>query len=62
LVRRFESSSSETFPTNIYSYYSESIRILKMEGAFLNQIRPEFLLSYKDYKAFLSNKNLIVAN
>jgi hypothetical protein len=33
---------------------------LKIEGAFLNQIRPEFLLSYKDYKAYLYSKNSIV--
>jgi hypothetical protein len=33
---------------------------LKIEGAFLNQIRPEFLLSYKNYKAYLYSKNLVV--
>ena len=30
-------------------YLSDVIRILKGEGAFLNHIRPELLLSYEDY-------------
>lgn len=60
LIRRFEPSDSQNFSHNIYSYYSESIRVLKMEGAFLNQIRPEFLLPFKDYQVCLASKCMVV--
>ena len=34
-----------------FDYLSEVIRIIKSEGGFLNQIRPEFLLSsWQEYQ------------
>ena len=59
LVKRFE-NSSELSSYGLYGYYCECIKILKIQGAFLNQIRPEYLLSYKNYKAYLNSKNRIV--
>jgi hypothetical protein len=37
------------------------IRALKTEGALLNHIRPEFLLSYPDYNAYMRQlpKNIL---
>ena len=60
LIKRFECNNSDNYGANIHAYYCESIRSLKTEGAFLNQIRPEFLLSFKDYKSYLTNKKLII--
>jgi len=47
---------------DLYAYYSESIRVLKIEGAFLNQLRPEYLLGFKNYKAFLQNKKQLICS
>lgn len=32
-----------------FDYIAEVIKSIKSEGGFLNQIRPEFLLTYKEY-------------
>lgn len=40
LVRRFEGATSDYYTTAIHQYYNDCIKILKTEGAFLNQIRP----------------------
>ncbi|EGR27115.1 hypothetical protein IMG5_201370 [Ichthyophthirius multifiliis] len=37
----------------IYKQYDDLLRFLKKEGAFLNHIRPEYLLSYRDYVIFI---------
>jgi len=37
----------------LHTQYSELIKMLKTEGALLNHIRPEFLLSYMDFMAYL---------
>lgn len=37
------------------SQYDELIRSLKIEGAMLNHIRPEYLLSYADYISFVKS-------
>lgn len=37
----------------LYKQYDELIRSLKVEGALLNHSRPEYLLSYPDYLAWL---------
>ncbi|CAD8117028.1 unnamed protein product [Paramecium sonneborni] len=37
----------------LYKQYDEMIRQLKIEGALLNHIRSEYLLSYQDYLAWL---------
>ena len=29
------------------------VRLIKMDGGFLNHIRPEYLMSYTDYLAWL---------
>jgi hypothetical protein len=47
-------------PLSLYNYYSDNIKILKAEGAFLNQIRPEYLLEFKDYKVYIHSKNGIL--
>lgn len=36
----------------LWKMYSEIIKMLKLEGALLNHIRPEFLLSHSDYILF----------
>lgn len=38
---------------HLFKQYDELIRVLKIEGALLNHIRPEYLLSYPDYLAWL---------
>jgi hypothetical protein len=38
---------------HLFKQYDELIRVLKVEGALLNHIRPEYLLSYPDYLAWL---------
>lgn len=37
----------------LFKQYDDMIRVLKIEGALLNHIRPEYLLSYPDYLAWL---------
>ena len=37
----------------IYKQYDDTIRTLKQEGALLNHIRPEFLLSYNEYLTYI---------
>ncbi|KAL4498636.1 hypothetical protein ABPG72_019754 [Tetrahymena utriculariae] len=37
----------------LYKQYDELIRTLKVEGALLNHIRPEYLFSYNDYLFYL---------
>lgn len=37
----------------MYNQYCELIKILKMEGAQLNHIRPEYLLSLNDLNLYL---------
>lgn len=39
----------------IFNQYNELIRMLKMEGAHLNHIRPEYLLSFSDLNLYLGN-------
>jgi len=38
---------------HLFKQYDEMVRVLKVEGALLNHIRPEYLLSYPDYLAWL---------
>ena len=40
----------------LFKQYDEMIRVLKIEGALLNHIRPEYLLSYPDYLAWIRNQ------
>ena len=40
----------------LFKQYDEMIRTLKIEGALLNHIRPEYLLSYPDYLAWLKTQ------
>lgn len=44
--------------SGLYNYYCDAIKALKIEGAFLNQIRPDFLLSDSDYIAFGASRDL----
>jgi hypothetical protein len=37
----------------LYKQYDDLVRQLKTEGALLNHIRPEFLLSYADFTAYI---------
>jgi hypothetical protein len=37
----------------VYKQYDEMIRVIKIDGGFLNHIRPEYLMSYTDYLAWL---------
>lgn len=37
--------------------YSELIRFLKEDGALLNTIRPQYLLNYLDFNAYLKSQN-----
>lgn len=46
----------------LFDLYSDTIKKLKQEGAFLNQIRPEFLLSYSDYVNYQNHKQRIVCS
>lgn len=39
----------------LYKQYDELIRTLKTEGALLNHIRPEFLLSYFDFILYVKS-------
>jgi hypothetical protein len=38
---------------NLVAQYEELINYLKVNGAHLNTVRPEYLLSYSDYNKFL---------
>lgn len=37
----------------VYKQFDEMIRIIKIDGGFLNHIRPEYLMNYSDYLAWL---------
>lgn len=37
----------------LFDQYDQLIRFLKQEGALLNHIRPQYLLSYTDYQAYV---------
>lgn len=39
----------------IFEQYNELIKMLKIEGAHLNHIRPEYLLSFSDLNLYLGN-------
>ena len=39
----------------LYGQYDELIRGLKTEGALLNHIRPEFLLSFGEYNNYIKS-------
>lgn len=39
----------------IFNQYNELIKMLKIEGAQLNHIRPEYLLSFNDLNLYLAN-------
>lgn len=39
----------------LYTQYSEFIKMLKIEGAQLNHIRPEYLLSFSDLNIYLQD-------
>jgi len=39
----------------LYEQYNELIKMLKIEGAHLNHIRPEYLLSFTDLNLYLGN-------
>jgi hypothetical protein len=39
----------------IFEQYYELIKMLKIEGAHLNHIRPEYLLSFSDLNMYLGN-------
>ncbi len=39
----------------LYEQYYELIKMLKLEGAQLNHIRPEYLLSLSDLNTYLAN-------
>jgi hypothetical protein len=41
--------------TKLFEQYNELIKMLKIEGAHLNHIRPEYLLSFTDLNTYLSN-------
>ena len=45
---------------NLYNYYNDNIKILKAEGSFLNQIRPEYLLPFAQYQQYIHSKNGIL--
>lgn len=40
----------------LHNYYSEVIKALQIEGAFLNHIRPEYLLNLSDYLLYMLHK------
>jgi len=39
----------------IFEQYNELIKMLKIEGAHLNHIRPEYLMSFSDLNMYLAN-------
>ncbi len=39
----------------LFEQYNELIKMLKIEGAHLNHIRPEYLLSFSDLNLYLGN-------
>lgn len=39
----------------LYNQYCELIKMLKIEGAHLNHIRPEYLLSFSDLNVYLQS-------
>ena len=42
--------------------YSEAIKRVKQEGGFLNQVRPEFLLSYSQYISYQNHRRKLVCS
>lgn len=36
-----------------YQQYDNLIRFLKMEGAYLNHIRPQYLLSFAEFYSYI---------
>lgn len=41
--------------TKLFNQYNELVKMLKIEGAQLNHIRPEYLLSFSDLNVYLAN-------
>lgn len=41
--------------TKLFNQYNELVKMLKIEGAQLNHIRPEYLLSFSDLNLYLAN-------
>ena len=39
----------------LFEQYNELVKMLKVEGAHLNHIRPEYLLSFADLNTYLGN-------
>jgi len=47
------STNKRDFLKNLLTQYEELINFLKINGAHLNTVRPEYLLSFNDYNKFL---------
>ena len=56
LLQKYEPESARVYA--LYPYLCDVIKVLKVEGAYLNQIRPEFLLSYADYLVYMHQGNI----
>ena len=40
----------------LFKQYDDLLRFLKMEGAFLNHTRPQYLLSYGEYVSYIKQR------
>lgn len=47
-------SSHDESIKELYKYYQQVITIMSSHGAMLSSVRPEFLLSKKDYKRYIT--------
>jgi hypothetical protein len=56
--RKLRQGHKKTRLRALWKAYSEVIRLLKLEGALLNHIRPEYLLSHSDYVLFYQEMDM----